>query len=238
MPTSDRLIPSWVEDWFSRGILIRRLNSNDIQGETDVRKAAEALVVGLAVTGVAEFFVVSEYSPKDSFGQLLGLPAYAIVHGVAAITFVGFLLCFLRILRVKIPAFRATALTLYALSGLLPLLMLFTLEILNEAISLMMKYRDPANRYLAAALQLMLNPQYASLSSIIRTWIEILGIVGFFVYYIFVELRRLLIKSSVRGEPRHRIMVALLLTTISQSLVAYNLLGRVYWLALGRLIGR
>jgi hypothetical protein len=86
MPTSDRLIPSWVEDWFSRGILIRRLNSNDIQGETDVRKAAEALVVGLAVTGVAEFFVVSEYSPKDSFGQLLGLPAYAIVHGVAAIT--------------------------------------------------------------------------------------------------------------------------------------------------------
>jgi hypothetical protein len=116
--------------------------------------------------------------------------------------------------------------------------MLFTLEILNEAISLMMKYRDPANRYLAAALQLMLNPQYASLSSIIRTWIEILGIVGFFVYYIFVELRRLLIKSSVRGEPRHRIMVALLLTTISQSFVAYNLLGRVYWLTLSRLIGR
>lgn len=237
MTISQRLIPEWVEDWFVRGILIRRLQPQDIQDGNDLRKAFEALAASLLVVGIIEFFVITLYRPRDSFGQILGVPAYAIVQAVSIGVFVLLLLFFLFILNVKVAAFRTAAMTLYALSGALPFLMLLSVEILNEAISLMIQYRDPSNLYMTAAMQSLLAPEHTASYLTARVLVEIAGIIACFFYYIFVQLRRLLILSVKGPAPRYRITLALLLTVVCQTFIVNYLLGRIYWIIIAKVIG-
>jgi hypothetical protein len=230
------LIQTSVEDWWTKGVLIRNLRADQIRSVKGVRKAAGAFVVGMVVVASIEFLVVLRFVPKASFAQLFGVPLYAVGHVLGAGIFILLLIFFLRVLRVAIPPFRTAALTLYALSGLLPLAMFSTVEIWNEAISLFVRLKDPSSQYMLAAILSLLGSEHATLPFTARVWIEALAFIGLYFYYIFWHLRRLLIQNSAQVISTYRITLALLLTVASQYLLIYTLVGRIYWVVLGEVI--
>jgi hypothetical protein len=236
MSNSGRLIPSYVEDWFTRGLQIWRLDPDTIKTGVGFRKAAEACFIGVTVAAVVEFLVATAHGPQKTSSQLWGLPVYAASQILAAIIFVLLLIGLLRAFGVPIQYSRAASMILYTLSGLIPVVMILSSEVLNHAIDRLSLLRDPSNPYFSASLLDLVMSEEASSGLRLRVGIEMLCAILFIVFYL-VHLRKLLISCADYPAPKYRITLALLGTLIIQALAFRYLFGRIYWILLEKAIG-
>jgi len=236
MSESGRLIPPYVENWFARGLLIWRLEPDAIKTAVDFRQATEACLVGVALAAVVEYLVIFTHGPNNTFSQLLGLPVYAVSQILVAMTFVLLLISFLRAVGARIKAVRAASAALYTLSGLIPVIMILSIEVLNHAIDRLRVLHDPSNPYISASILDLVSSEGISPSLMWRVSIEML-FAALFILFLLARLRRLLISCSDHPSPKIRITLALLGAVIVQTAAFRYLFDRIYWTLVGKVIG-
>ncbi|MBZ5697302.1 MAG: hypothetical protein LAN18_02000 [Acidobacteriia bacterium] len=203
----------------------------------DFLEATEACLVGVTVTAGVEFLVVAAHGPQITFTQLWGLPMYAVSHILSAMIFVLLLISFLRAFGVRIEYFRAASMALYTLSGLIPVVMILSSEVLNHAIDRLSLLRDPSNPYFSASIVDLVSSEEASSWLIFRVSIEMLSAILFVIFFL-LRLRKLLISCTDYPAPKLKITLALLGTLIIQALAfRYLIFGRIYWNLLEKVIG-
>lgn len=222
--------------WFGKGICVHALRARDGAGEDSFEHALKVTLVGLVLVAGNEFTITSLFVKGAKFEELLGFPLLIVPLVLSWASFIGILLACLRASGVKVKACVASSLTLYVVSGMTPILAVLSHEQLSEGIQLFISRRDPSLNYLGAATVILLRPGEASAFAVARAWLFFLLELGAIVWYVPVNLRRVLIDSSAVPSRGVRITVALLAALVLNAVVSRYYTERLFWLLLGRLL--
>jgi hypothetical protein len=193
------------------------------------------LLVGFAIVTAIDFLAVFLYRKdiqlQQFFGFFLLIPVL-----LGSASFLGILLLCLRATGVQFRTRVIFSLTCYVLSGAMPVLMILSHQQLGEAIRLFLSRQDPSLPYFAAATVGLVFPDQASIFATVVSRILFLLWVAAAIWYLFWNLRRVLIEGSNDGQQKVRITLSLLAALCLNSLFVRLYAERLYWLIVGRLL--
>lgn len=222
--------------WFQKGICASSLKGSDGTDRSALEHAAKSFVIALILVAVVQFITISLYAKDTKFDELLGLPLFIAPFLVGCALFLGILLICLWVTRTQLKMRVASSLTLYVLSGITPILAIVLHEQLSEAVQLFVSRRDPSLSYLRAATIILLKADQASAFAMIRAWVFFLTELAAAIWYLLLNLRRVLIESSSADLRGLRVTTALILALVFNALVNRYYTGRLFWVLLGRLL--
>lgn len=194
-----------------------------------LRQGFESLAVGILLAMLIESLVLFYYFPKNLFIGFLGLPMYGIVIIGNIVFFVLLVSVALWALRINLKRSLVAALVCYRLSGAIPLLMLFAGEQLSEAIRLFSIHRDPGLPYMYTAIRNLLMPEQALPFAVVRSWCFSLLEIAIFACYILWGLTKVLIEACQAPRKALKIVIAVLVSCIVDTIWVYSYFGRLYW---------
>lgn len=223
-------------NWLNKGLFIYNLNLADGRQSEAPKRATKALLVGIALATVVNYFVILIFLPSAPFAQVGEIPLYGIASAANAILTVFLVTFFLFVFRARIETSISASLTAFAMSGAIPLLTFFAREQLIEAMRLFVKYRDPSLPYLDAATYNVLFPDQAALFATARAWLFVTLEVAVFVYYYCVRLGTLLTHSSHATWACLRVAAALVTAVGVQALLVHLYFGEWYWGIIGSML--
>jgi hypothetical protein len=225
-----------LSQWFHKGILSYKLKGTDGAAANSWKRAFKSLCVGFVIAVAIEFLVVFLFQKDLKFDALFGLPLFTASLVLSFASFLGLLIVGLKVMRVKFRTGVVLSLACYVFSGAVPILLLLSHEQLSEAIHLFLARRDPSLPYFATATVKLLFSDQADTFAITRVWIFLVLEIATVVWYIFWNLRRVLIESSDGAGRKLKVVLALILALALNSLFFRFYAGRLYWSILGRLL--
>jgi hypothetical protein len=193
------------------------------------------LIVGFAIVTAIDFLAVFLYR-KDTQLQQFFVFFLLIPLLLGSASFLGFLLMCLWATGVQFRASVVFSLTCYVLSGALPVLMILSHQQLGEAIRLFLARQDPSLPYFAAATVGLIFPERASILAIVVSRGLFMLWVAAAIWYLFWNLRRVLVEASKNGQQKVRVTISLLMALGLNSLLVRLYAERLYWLIVGRLL--
>jgi hypothetical protein len=222
--------------WFRKGIRADTLKASDGTDADSLKYATKTFGIAFMFVAAVEFIIASLYARDMKFDELFGFPAFIAPFLIGCASFVGILLACLWATRAGLKARVASSLTLYVLSGVTPILAVLLHAQLGEAIQLFTSRRDPSLDYLRAATIILLQPKQASTFAVTRAWAFCLLEVAAAVWYLLLNLRRVLADSTTVTLKGWRVTIALIVSLALNAVVTRYYTGRLFWLLLGRLL--
>jgi len=204
--------------------------------------AARALLVGLSLALIAQTVVVFLVVGKVDMPQAIGLPIFALLQLVNILFFAVVLFLLVRLVRIPLALREVAIIVAYTFAGLLPLLLPLMAEQLFVAVQLLQRYRDPSLPYLTSAGWQMLFPSDAQPMAIVRAWVSFAAQITIVIAFLLVGLPSNIAKAANIGNQQKRpiwtlIVSAFVLVTITlDTLMVRFVLGRVYWMLVGKLV--
>jgi hypothetical protein len=222
-------VRKYIPLWWSRGLLGWKLRPSYGFEPGALHNAIGALLVGIALSTIVEFFLSLIFFPKVTPIEIFGLPLYGIVLTTGAAVFTVLFCVSLKLVNSGIEMSVAASLTAYALSGLYPVLQLLMREQQIEAIRLFLQYRDPSLPYFRAATYRLLLPHHAALSATVRVWVFALLEIMLALFYSY-KLCGALIEVCHKRYARLKVIVSLVAAFSVQACLVYWYFDRLYWI--------